>query len=709
MSGFRRALGYLRPQRRRIAVAMACGLGVAAAYSASMGALLPVLKLLISREGPTTSTYKAAVERRVGAELRWYRPEHDRFLMGLPGSALIVRVERGGSALEAAGIGEGDALLPPAGREYSRLEFLRWLAGGEGGARRLRVVSPVERSPREAVVRLGEVSWWWSRALAVAERLPTDETPAGRLRLLVAVLGGILLINIAGNVCRFTSEYLIFIASLRAVMDIRRHMYRRAMELPLWWFGHHRSETLSRIAQDTQDIFRGYNNFFSKVLREPLKAVGVLGVALWVDWRLTLALCVGAPISAMILARLGKRVRKATRKLLAGYARMVAAIAATLDGMRIVRAYSAQGYERRRMWRVEARMMRQHLRIGRIEALTSPLMEVLGLVIAMGGTVWLAANTFTGRLSPEGFLLMVTLLAAVFDPIRRVASAVPKIHRADGAAQRVFELIDMPVEREAAGRRELGPLRERIEFRGVSYQYPEASRPSLVDIDLTLPAGQTIAIVGPNGSGKTTLVSLLLRFFDPTEGAILFDGVDIREVTLRSLRRQFSLVTQEPVVFAATVRENIAYGCPNAPEEAVRDAARRAFADEFIERLPAGYDTVVGEFGATLSGGERQRLALARAIFRDAPIFIFDEATSQVDAESEVKIRRAMKEFMRGRTSIVIAHRIATVQEADLIVVLEGGRVVDTGDHASLVARCELYQSLYYSHARGLVEDAASR
>jgi ABC-type multidrug transport system fused ATPase/permease subunit len=324
------------------------------------------------------------------------------------------------------------------------------------------------------------------------------------------------------------------------------------------------------------------------------------------------------------------------------------------------------------------------------------------VVIAMCGVVWLAQRSMRGEISPQEFLYMGLLMAAVFDPIRRVSTIFTRMQRADAACARIFEIIDMPAEeRNGLAGRVLPPLRGEIEFRDVTFTYPGQQVPALAEINLTVTAGQRVAIVGPNGSGKTTLIGLLLRFFEPGAGAILVDGTDIATASIRSLRGQVSLVTQEAIVFAMSARDNIGYGLAGATEEQIVEAARKAHADEFIERMPDGYDTVIGESGATLSGGERQRLSLARAIIRDAPIFIFDEATSQIDVDSEQKIHQAMVEFMRGRTSLVIAHRIATISDADQIVVLDRGRIEDQGTHDELLTRCELYKTLYYTHLAG--------
>jgi ABC-type multidrug transport system fused ATPase/permease subunit len=275
-----------------------------------------------------------------------------------------------------------------------------------------------------------------------------------------------------------------------------------------------------------------------------------------------------------------------------------------------------------------------------------------------------------------------------------------RIQRAVAAGERIFQVLDQPIEGGSASEGvELGPLRDRIEYAGVTFTYPGANEPALRGVSLTIPRGQTLALVGPNGSGKTTMVSLLLRFFEPDSGEIRYDGVDLRNVRLSSLRRRIGLVPQEAVVFAGTPAENITYGgaVPNPTPETngrIVEAARRAFADEFVRAIPGEYQAPLGEQGNTLSGGQRQRLAIARAVYRDAPILVFDEATSQIDSESEQKIQKALREFARERTTILIAHRLSTIQFADRIVVMESGRILDQGTHAELFDRCPLYRTL---------------
>jgi ABC-type multidrug transport system fused ATPase/permease subunit len=287
------------------------------------------------------------------------------------------------------------------------------------------------------------------------------------------------------------------------------------------------------------------------------------------------------------------------------------------------------------------------------------------------------------------------ILAMLFDPLRKLTDVYVRVQRSTAGAERIFHVIDQPTESDLnTAHVELKPLERGIEFVDVSFTYPGAHEPAVKNVSLSIQKGESVAIVGPNGSGKTTLMSMLPRFFNPDSGEIRYDGVNVREATLQSLRQQIGVVSQEAIVFAGTPIENIAYGIAAPDEERVHAAAGRAFADEFIRNIPGGYETDLGERGTTLSGGQRQRLAIARAIFRDAPVLIFDEATSQIDTESEQKIQNALKEFSKGRTTFIIAHRLSTIQFANRIIVLDEGQVVDTGTHKELFDRCPLYRNL---------------
>jgi ABC-type multidrug transport system fused ATPase/permease subunit len=493
-------------------------------------------------------------------------------------------------------------------------------------------------------------------------------------------------------------------------------MYYRVLSLPLARFqARGASDLTSRFVQDSQDIYRGLEFVFAKTLREPLKAMFAFAAAMIIDPRITLITVVAAPLAALLIRRFGKIIRRANKRLLEGYARMLAALEGSLTGIRVVKGYTMENYERRHLHAVDQQMLKQQLKIARTEALASPVFETIGRLIATGAILYFAHLMLEDRMDPARFATLAACMAAIFDPIRKMSSFYNRIQQANAAVDRVFEVIDMPDEMATApSRLPLPPMEKNIRFQNVRFTYPGSDTPALDGIDLTVEHGERVAFVGPNGSGKTTLLSVLMRFYEPEKGTVLFDGKDVREYSITSLRRQMSLITQDTVIFADTIANNIAYGDETLlrrvvlrerhPERSYRSdgerervvaAAKAAYADEFIREKPQGYDTGVGEHGTTLSGGQKQRIAIARAILRNAPIFIFDEATSQIDAESEQKIHDAVERFLEGRTALIIAHRISTILQANRIVVMDRGRVVDVGRHEELIGRCQLYQTLY--------------
>ena len=539
---------------------------------------------------------------------------------------------------------------------------------------------------------------WYSPTLrALALLFPADLTPAGRLNSLLGVMGVLLFINILGNACRCVSQYLVLFASHRAMMDLRRRLYRKSLHVPVSQVTGNVAERVSQFMSDTREIFLGVTTLFGKVAREPLKAVFVLGVALAMDWRLTLAVVTIAPAAVGILWYFGRRVRKATVRLLSGYGLMVQGLEETLHGIDTVKLYAREGHERRRMWRLERQLMKQQLRLSWIEAFSAPLIEVVGVLVASGAIVWLASRTFSGELSPSHFMTMVILLAALLDPVRKVANVYNMVQRSGAACGRVLAFLEQAEERSpfsATAAPSAGP--PEVVFDRVVFRYsPQQSPPALDQVSLRVAPGECVALVGPNGSGKSTLLKLLPRLLDAESGQVLLDGQELRSLPLRTLRHRIAVVAQRPAIFARSVRENIAYGLPDASEQQVSAAAEAAFALEFIQALPEGFDTVIGEFGTSLSGGQRQRLAIARAFLKPADVLVFDEATSEVDADSEHKIHDALHRLRRDKTTFLIAHRHTVMDMADRIVVLDGGRVVDSGTREQLLERCPLFVALY--------------
>jgi ABC-type multidrug transport system fused ATPase/permease subunit len=516
--------------------------------------------------------------------------------------------------------------------------------------------------------------------------------------MLAALLVACVAASILRDALRVLQDYLSASAVLCGIHDLRCDSYNVALRLPVSYFAQKgTSDTISRFIQDMGSLAQGHLLLLGRILVEPAKAAAALAVALWLSWKLTLLAMIAGPPAFFAIRHLGRMTRRLSRQSLQSFSELLEILQETLTGIRVVKAYTMETTERRRFLRTNAKLLRQSMKVFLIGATTGPVAEALGITAAMGAAALAGYWVLTGQhnLDAEKLLALMACLAAMFDPIRKLSSISTTFHASDAAAGRIREMQDAARETPAPGAPSLPRHCRSIEFRGVSVRYEGAGDDALRDIDLRIAAGEKIAIVGANGSGKTTLVSLLPRLLDPTRGSVQIDGLDIAKHSLRSLRRQIGLVSQDTVLFHATIEENISCGLRRASPQKVLEAARRAYVDEFVCKLPQGYATMVGQHGATLSGGEKQRIAIARAILRDPAILIFDEAMSQIDSESESRIQQALAEFCRGRTSLLIAHRFATVLSADRIVVLLAGRIVDVGSHGELLERCETYRDLY--------------
>jgi ABC-type multidrug transport system fused ATPase/permease subunit len=477
---------------------------------------------------------------------------------------------------------------------------------------------------------------------------------------------------------------------------LREDAFRHSLTIPVGFFaGEGPSNTISRLLRDTGLIGTGIKVLLGKTLREPLKALGLIGIAMWIDLNLTLIFLCGAPLALYAISKLGRKIKRATKKSLASWAKMLGKLREVLDAVKVVKVYNRQEYEETNFTGLNRKLLRRQFRIAKVDSSTGPLMETLGMIAGSVGLMFGAHWVYRGTMQASDFFTLLILLGATAESVRKTSDVWNKMQQAKAGAERVFHILDEPAEGEKPDAIELSPLQERIEFRNVVFSYPGTNRPVLKGINLSIQAGHNVAIVGPNGSGKTTLANLLPRFYDSDSGRVLIDGKDIRDATLFSLRSQIGMVTQDVMTFNDTIAANIAYGKPSATREEIIAAAKRSFAHEFIFPLPDGYDTIIGERGAGLSGGQLQRIIIARAILKNPAILIFDEATSQVDADSEAKIHRAIEEIMQDRTSFIIAHRFSTVITADVIVVMDDGRIIAQGQHEELMQTCPLYQSLY--------------
>jgi len=545
-------------------------------------------------------------------------------------------------------------------------------------------------------VTLGRASTF-SRWLArIASAVPEPADMPGRLPMLVWLLVILVVVTLVREVMRFLQEFIVQDTVNRALMDLRCENYNAVLHMPTTFFSQQGvTDTMSRFIQDSNELASGQTTLFGKTLVEPGKMVASLIVALFFSWKLTLLAAVAGPPVFFLIHRFGRIMKKASRRALESWSLMLAVLEETLIGIRVVKAYTMEGGERKRFFRVNRQLLRQQRKMARIDSATAPVVEGLGIMAACAAVGVAGYFVLGGQMDREIFMTWIGALMATFDPVRKLAHVITRFQRADAAAGRIFEMMDRPQEPRVANAPMLPRHNRNLEFRNVRFRYPGAAVDAIAGVNLTIQAGQKVAIVGPNGCGKTTLLSLVPRLADPTEGQILLDGLDVSQHSVRSLRRQIGLVTQETIIFHATIRENVAYGLRRPRDADVLAAARQAFVDEFVRDLPEAYETMVGEHGATLSGGQRQRIAIARAILRDPSILIFDEATSQIDSDSERKIHLAMEEFVKGRTTLMIAHRFATVLSADRIVVMSDGRILDSGTHAELLERCELYRHLY--------------
>ncbi len=709
LKSFFRAAKYLKPYRSRLAVAIICVICISILWAGGLGMALPALKVLISPEGLHGWAWNSMTGDRLGATVVQQKLPAGVPIDGveIPFVLLINDVEKDKFAHEAGivaneyivGIDDGEIA-----HKVMRAELLaRELALSDTGRKiSLRVYNPFEQSTRNIELKLGDVEFS-SRLLGeIAKKIPEPVDRAGRVPMLVGLLIVIAVITILRDFFRFCQEYLVQSTVYRSIMDIRCANYGAALKMPVTFFSQKgTSDTTSRFVQDTNELSRGLITLFGKTMAEPGKAIASLVLAFYASWKLTLIVLVAGPPAYILISKFGKRMKRASRRALEGWSGVLAVLEETLAGIRVVKAYTMEGSERKRFFRANRQLYKQQKKIASIDAATAPTVEALGIIGAMLAAGLAGSWVLRGEMDQEVFMTWMALLAAIFDPVRKLAKVVTRFQRADAAASRIFELQDREKEKVVHGAPTLSTHNQSIEFSDVTYRYPAASVDALKKINLKIQANKTVAIVGPNGCGKTTLVSLVPRLLDATNGKILIDGNDISEYSLRSLRRQIGLVTQDTVLFNATIAENIAYGLRRPKQEDVLAAAKKAFVDDFVKDMPEGYETMVGEHGATLSGGQKQRISIARAILRDPAILIFDEATSQVDSDSEQRIHQAMDEFIKGRTTLMIAHRFSTIMSAEMIVVMDDGQIVDCGTNVELLERCDIYRHLYDTQFKG--------
>jgi len=500
------------------------------------------------------------------------------------------------------------------------------------------------------------------------------------------------------NLFRFGQTYFMAPVEQGVIRDLRNDLYRHFQRLSLDFFhGERAGQLISRVTYDVTVINASITAAINSIFRDPLMVLIYLAIMVIISWKLTLLALLVFPGAGYFIAKFGNKLKRDSLRQQERIADLTSIIQEAIYGARVIKAFSQERSEVRRFERENQRFFETVVRMTRIRKLGPCVTEYIGvtvgvLVLYVGGMEVLRAQH---SLSPGGFVLFLGALFSTMEPLKLLGQVHNALKEGVVAAQRVFSILDTPPQvADRPGAIALRGFQEEIVYDHVSFRYNQDAE-VLTDVCLRIKRGEVVAIVGPSGGGKSTLVDLLVRFYDPTAGRILIDGHDLRDVTLESLRRLLGIVTQETILFNDTVRNNIAYGMDGVPMDKVIAAAQAAHAHDFIMQMPQGYDTVIGDRGVKVSGGERQRLAIARAILRDPPILVFDEATSALDTESEMLVQEAIKNLLQGRTSLVIAHRLSTVRNADRIVVLSQGRVVQEGTHEQLMSSGGLYRRLY--------------
>jgi subfamily B ATP-binding cassette protein MsbA len=513
--------------------------------------------------------------------------------------------------------------------------------------------------------------------------------------MLVLIPAAIIAIYIIKGAASYGQTVLMYHIGMRVVTDLRNNLYNHIQRLSLSFFTKNPTGILmSRITNDISFIQGAVSEAVTSILKDSFTLIGLIFVIFYRDWKLAIIATFVFPLTIYPIAKFGQKMRKVATGTQVTMGSLTNLLQETISGTRIVKAFGMEDYEGKRFAKENESLFKLFMKSVSIRAISSPFMEFLGgigiaVIVFYGGY-----QVIKGTSTPGTFFSFLTALILLYEPVKRLTNVNNTIQQGIAAAIRVFGILDIEPDiknKENAG--ELPYISNKIEIKNITFSYDEES--ILKDINISIKSGEIIAFVGMSGGGKTTLVNLIPRFYDVTEGCILIDGRDIRDVTLESLRKQIAIVTQQTILFNDTIRNNIAYGDIRKSDDDIIEAARMANAHKFIVNLPEGYETVIGEQGVRLSGGERQRLSIARALLKDAPILILDEATSSLDTESEMEVQEALENLMKGRTTLVIAHRLSTIGNADRIIVLVNGRILEEGTHDTLLSKKGEYYKLY--------------
>ncbi len=495
----------------------------------------------------------------------------------------------------------------------------------------------------------------------------------------------------------YFSSFLMNDISQRVMRDVRYKLYSKIQNLSLDYFSEKRTgELISRITHDVGIIDNAVSYGVTDLFRQTFKIIICVAIAFSIHLRAALIIFFGFPLLGYPISRIGKKLRKLATRTQESMADINTILLETISGVRVVKAFCTEDHEVKRFWGKNHEFYKLKMKAVRRMLLMSPITEIFGVICVILLIFWLGKDVMEGKLSSGIFFLFIASIMSIISPVKKLGNVNALTQQALSANERIYSILDQePTVKESASPVELPVISKNILLRNVTFAYDEESGVVLHDIDLEIKAGQLVAIVGPTGTGKSTLVNLIPRFYDPTQGSVSIDGVDLKTASFKSLRRQIGIVAQETFLFNDSVKSNIAYGRPDVIQAEVEEAAKRAYAHQFIVKMPNGYDTVIGDRGFRLSGGEKQRVSIARAILKNPPILILDEATSQLDSESEKFVQEALDRLMQGRTVIAIAHRLSTIKKADKIVVLDKGRVVGVGKHEELLKEGGLYRRLY--------------
>lgn len=491
--------------------------------------------------------------------------------------------------------------------------------------------------------------------------------------------------------------------SNRVVTDLRQEMFARILDLPACYFDQHPSgQTVSKVTYDVTRVMSASTDVLVVLIRDSLAIVGLLAWLFYLNWELTMVSLIVAPPTAFVIHVVSKRLRRLAKTLQNTMGQLTNIVQESTRGQRVVKVFGASQYEQKRFGKANNRVRQYNMKVATAAEINAPLVQLLA-VIALAIVVYLASlQAQQNEMTVGEFVSLFTAMGMLFSPIKRLTKMNEKLQLGLAAAESIFHLIDEPPEQDT-GTRQMTRARGELAFTNVSLSYSPEAGEVISDFSLRVDPGERIALVGRSGSGKTSVVNLVPRFYAPDAGFVAIDGINVQDILLSDLRANIAYVSQDTVLFNDTVAANIAYGEGESRDmERVRAAAARAYASRFIESLPQGFDTPIGEDGLRLSGGQRQRIAIARALYKDAPILILDEATSALDSESEQEIQKALEDLEKGRTSLIIAHRLSTIENADRIVVMEQGRIVESGNHADLIARDGAYADLYRLQREGI-------